>query len=142
MPGKLEMSWFDIWSGGGSDGSDISHSSFSGSSSSVALGYVGQCQDLSAPASTLGYSSQVYVPQTRSYCLRPGMATIGDSSVGWQQTPHTNLMAFANAAAISNNSPFFSPFIHSSNNFEVAATPNASSPDKDFFLKLDHHNRE
>ncbi|XP_074582703.1 protein ROS1A-like [Curcuma longa] len=140
VPGKSEMSRFDIWNGSRSGGSDISYSSFSGSSSSVALGHVGQFQDLSAPASALGYSSQVYNPQTSSYCMTPGMATIGDSSVGWQQTPHTNLMAFANAAAISNNSQFFLPFIHSGNNFGVAATPNTSSPDKDFLLKLDHHN--
>ncbi|XP_042436649.1 protein ROS1A-like isoform X3 [Zingiber officinale] len=121
VPGKSERACFDIWNGSGSGGSDISHSSFSGSSSSV---------------TALGYSSQVYVPRTSSYCMTPSMATIGESSVGWQQTPHTNLMALANAAAISNNSPFF----HSGNNFEVAATPSTSSPDEDFLLKLDHHN--
>ncbi|XP_074558371.1 protein ROS1A-like isoform X2 [Curcuma longa] len=140
VPSKLEMSLFDIWNGNSSGGSNISHSSFLGSSSSVATGYFDQFQDSGAPASALGYSSQVYIPQASSYSMRPGMATTGDSSVGWQQTPHTNLMAFADAAAISNNSPFFLPLIQSGNNLGVAATPNTLSPDKDFFLKLDHHN--
>ncbi|XP_042406861.1 protein ROS1A-like [Zingiber officinale] len=140
VPSKLEMSWFDIWDGNNSGSSNISHSSFLGSSSSVATGYVDQFQDSSAPATALGYSSQVYIPQASSYRIRPAMATTGDPSVGWHQTPHTNLMAFADAAAISNNSPFFSPFIHSGNNPGVSATPNTLSPDKDFFLKLDHHN--
>ncbi|CAL9198321.1 unnamed protein product [Musa hybrid cultivar] len=107
-------SWLDVLNG--SDGGGFSQDAlFSGSNASSAAGYVGRLQDLNTidEAAALAYSGQIHDPQVSNYNLGlgPGMSVFGNPSDGWTQTPHMNLMAFAEAAAAASKVPFFTPLM-------------------------------
>lgn len=107
-------SWLDVLNG--SDGGGFSQDAlFSGSNASSAAGYVGRLQDLNTidEAAALAYSGQIHDPQVSNYNLGlgPGMSVFGNPSDGWTQTPHMNLMAFADAAAAASKVPFFTPLM-------------------------------
>ncbi|KAJ8478604.1 hypothetical protein OPV22_022331 [Ensete ventricosum] len=112
--------WLDVLNG--TDGGGFSQEAlFSGSNASGAAGYVGRLQDLNTideAAAALAYSGQIHDPYVSNYNLGvgPGMSVFGNLSDGWTQTPHMNLMAFADAAAAAaaaaaSKVPFFTPLM-------------------------------
>ncbi|WOL08612.1 hypothetical protein Cni_G17365 [Canna indica] len=78
-------------------------------------------------------------PVSHNLASASGMAAFTDSTDGWQQTTHNNLMAYADATAVANNTPFFTPLMLSqidggSSSSRIEFTPDQTLMDGNMLL--------